>query len=165
MTLVQHALRNGVFSVSPRVIRADGLFDYANSIVAPDGSITKLLRLLPNQDGGYVGRSERPMGAVVGNPECCLVRMDIAADLGIEHGISDNKYMLDAFVTAWSAGKRNLYMPYATARLSTPRTLLDDENRQRVGFDLLSDLAGRALGDPSSNPAFDPFDPYYKLTK
>lgn len=165
LTLVQHALRNGVFSVSPRVIRADGLFDYANSIVAPDGSITKLLRLLPNQDGGYVGRSERPMGAVVGNPECCLVRMDIAADLGIEHGISDNKSMLDAFVTAWSAGKRNLYMPYATARLSTSRTLLDDENRQRVGFDLLSDLAGRALGDPSSNPAFDPFDPYYKLTK
>lgn len=165
LTLVQHALRNGVFSISPRVIRADGLFDYANSIVAPDGSITKLLRLLPNQDGGYVGRSERPMDAVVGNPECCLVRMDVAADLGIEHGISDNKSMLDAFVAAWDAGKRNLYMPYATARLSTPRTLLDDENRQRVGFDLLSDLAGRALGDPSSNPAFDPFDPYYKLTK
>ena len=165
LTLVQHALRNGVFSVSPRVIRADGLFDYANSIVAPDGTVTKLLTLLPSQDGGYVGRSERPMGAVVGNPECCLVRMDVAADLGIDHGISDNKSMLDAFVTAWSAGKRNLYMPYATARLSTPRTLLEDENCQRVDFDILSSLTERAFDDPSSNPAFNPFDPYYKLAK
>lgn len=165
LTLARHALRNGVFSVSPRVIRADGLFDYANSIVAPDGTVTKLLTLLPSQDGGYVGRSERPMGAVIGNPECCLIRMDFATDLGIEHGISDNKSMLDAFVTAWSAGKRNLYMPYATARLSTPRTLLDDENRQRVDFDLLSGLTGRAFDDPSSNPAFNPFDPYYKLAK
>ena len=165
LTLARHALRNGVFSVSPRVIRADGLFDYANSIVAPNGTVTKLLTLLPSQDGGYVGRSERPMGAVVGNPECCLVRMDVAADLGIDHGISDNKSMLDAFVTAWSAGKRNLYMPYATARLSTPRTLLEDENCQRVDFDILSSLTERAFDDPSSNPAFNPFDPYYKLAK
>lgn len=165
LTLVQHALRNGVFSVSPRVIRADGLFDYANSIVAPDGTVTKLLTLLPSQDGGYVGRSERPMDAAVGNPECCLVRMDVAADLGIEHGISNNKSMLDAFVTAWNSGKRNLYMPYATAHLSTPRTLLDDENRQRVDFNLLCSLKGRAFGDSSSNLAFNQFDPYYKLAK
>lgn len=165
LTLVQHALRNGVFSVSPRVIRADGLFDYANSIVAPDGTVTKLLTLLPSQDGGYVGRSERPMDAAVGNPECCLVRMDVAADLGIEHGISNNKSMLDAFVTAWNSGKRNLYMPYATAHLSTPRTLLDDENRQRVDFNLLCSLKGRAFDDSSSNLAFNQFDPYYKLAK
>ena len=165
LTLVQHALRNGVFSVSPRVIRADGLFDYANSIVAPDGSITKLLTLLPNQDGGYVGRSERPMGAVVGNPECCLVRMDIAAELGIEQMVPSAESMLDAFVNAWSKGKRNLYMPYATTRLGTPKTLLDINERRRVDSGFLRGLPGRIKVDPSSNPAFDPFDPYYKLTK
>ena len=165
LTLVQHALRNGVFSVSPRVIRADGLFDYANSIVAPDGSITKLLTLLPNQDGGYVGRSERPMGAVVGNPECCLVRMDIAAELGIEQMVPSAESMLDAFVNAWSKGKRNLYMPYATTRLGTPKTLLAINERRRVDSGFLRGLPGRIKVDPSSNPAFDPFDPYYKLTK
>lgn len=165
LTLVQHALRNGVFSISPRVIRADGLFDYANSIVAPDGSITKLLRLLPNQDGGYVGRSERPMGAVVGNPECCLVRMDIAAELGIKQMAPSTESMLDAFASAWSAGKRNLYMPYATARLSTTRTLLDEEERQGIDSGFLRGISGRIFHDPSSNPAFDPLDPYYKLTK
>lgn len=165
LTLVQHALRNGVFSVSPRVIRADGLFDYANSIVAPDGTITKLLRLLPNQDGGYVGRSERPMDAVVGNPECCLVRMDIAAELGIEQMVPSAESMLDAFVSAWSAGKRNLYMPYATARLSIQRTLLDIDERRRVDSGFLRGISGRIFRDPSSNPAFDPLDPYYKLTK
>ena len=165
LTLVQHALRNGVFSVSPRVIRADGLFDYANSIVAPDGSITKLLRLLPNQDGGYVGRSERPMGAVVGNPECCLVRMDIAAELGIEQMVPSTESMLDAFVSAWSDGKRNLYMPYATARLSAPRTLLDIDERQGIDSGFLKGISGRIFRDPSSNSAFDPLDPYYKLSK
>lgn len=165
LTLVQHALRNGVFSVSPRVIRADGLFDYANSIVAPDGTITKLLRLLPNQDGGYVGRSERPMDAVVGNPECCLVRMDIAAELGIEQMVPSAESMLDAFVSAWSAGKRNLYMPYATARLSIPRTLLDIDERRRADSGFLRGISGRIFRDPSSSPAFDPLDPYYKLTK
>ena len=165
LTLVQHVLRNGVFSVSPRVIRADGLFDYANSIVAPDETITKLLSLLPNQDGGYVGRSERPMGAVVGNPECCLVRMDIAKELGIKQMVSSTESMLDAFVSAWSAGKRNLYMPYATARLSTPKTLLDIDERRRVDSGFLRGLPGRIIADPSSNPAFDPFDPYYKLSK
>lgn len=165
LTMVQHATRNDVFSVSPRVIRADGLFDYANSIVAPDGTVTKLLTLLPSQDGGYVGRSERPMGAVVGNPECCLVRMDVAADLGIEHGISDNKSMFDAFVTAWSAGKRNLYMPYATAYLSTPRTLLDEEGRLGVHPYVSSASQGHAFRDPSSNPAFNPYDAYYKLNR
>lgn len=165
LTLVQHALRNGVFSVSPRVIRADGLFDYANSIVAPDGTITKLLRLLPNQDGGYVGRSERPMDAVVGNPECCLVRMDIATELGIEQLAPSAVSMLDAFVSAWSAGKRNLYMPYATARLSIQRTLLDIDERRRVDSGFLRGISGRIFRDPSSNPAFDPLDPYYKLTK
>lgn len=165
LTLVQHALRNGVFSVSPRVIRADGLFDYANSIVAPDGTITKLLRLLPNQDGGYVGRSERPMDAVVGNPECCLVRMDIAAELGIEQMVPNTEPMLDAFVSAWSAGKRNLYMPYATSRLGKPRTLLDKEERQGIDLGFLRGISGRIFRDPSSNLAFDPLDPYYKLTK
>lgn len=165
LTMVQHVTRNGVFSVSPRVIRADGLFDYANSIVAPDGTVTKLLTLLPSQDGGYVGRSERPMDAVVGNPECCLVRMDVAADLGIEHGISDNKSMLDAFATAWSAGKRNLYMPYATAYLSTPRTLLDEERRLGVHPYVSSASQEHAFRDPSSNPAFNPYDAYYKLNR
>lgn len=165
LTLVQHVLRNGVFSVSPRVIRADGLFDYANSIVAPDETITKLLRLLPNQDGGYVGRSERPMGAVVGNPECCLVRMDTAKEVGIKQMVPSTESMLDAFVSAWSAGKRNLYMPYATARLSTTRTLLDEEERQGIDSGFLRGISGRIFHDPSSNPAFDPLDPYYKLTK
>ena len=165
LTLAQHALRNGVFSVSPRVIRADGLFDYANSIVAPDGTVTKLLTLLPSQDGGFVGRSERPMDAVVGNTECCLVRMDIAAELGIKQMAPSTESMLDAFASAWNAGKRNLYMPYATARLSTTRTLLDEEERQGIDSGFLRGISGRIFHDPSSNPAFNPFDPYYKLGK
>ena len=165
LTMVQHAARSNVFSVSPRVIREDGLFDYANSIVAPDGTVTKLLTLLPNQDGGYVGRSERPMGAVVGNPECCLIRMDVAAELGIEHKISSNESLLDSFAVAWRAGKRNLYMPYATAHLSTPRTLLDGGDRRNIHPNITGDSQRRAFSDPSSNPAFDPFDPYYKLAK
>lgn len=165
LTMVQHAARSNVFSVSPKVLREDGLFDYANSIVAPDGTVTKLLVLLPNQDGGYVGRSERPMSAVVGNPECCLIRMDIAAELGIEHAISNNESLLNTFTTAWRAGKRNLYMPYATARLSAPRTLLDEEDRRSVHPYITGDSQRRGFSDPSSNPGFDLFDPYYKLAK
>lgn len=163
LALVQYAARPGVFSVSPRVIRQDGLFDYASSVVAPDGSVTRLLRFLPDEDGGYVGRSERPMDAVAGNPECCLVRLDVAHELGLSVGAPDAQPLLDAFVLAWSEGKKNVYLPYATARLAAPRSLLDELVRTRLSTPVARDVLSHGFSDPSFNPSFDAYDAYYKL--
>lgn len=163
-TLVSHAMRDNMFSVSPRVVRQDGLFDYANSVVAPNGTVLKLLTLLPEQDGGYVGRSERPMDAVVGNPECCLVRLDIAEKLGLDSEKLSSNGLLDAFAIAWARGKKNLYMPYATACLNSPKSLLREEPRA-LSPKVADELLGSGFRDPSFNPSFDQSGAYYKLHK
>lgn len=164
MTLVSHATRNDMFSVSPRVIRQDGLFDYANSVVTPNGLVLKLLELLPEQDGGYVGRSERPMDAVVGNPECCLVRLDIAEEIGLDPENMSSEDLLDAFAIAWNKGKKNLYMPYATARLNSPKSLLL-ENPQTLSAEVVEGELGGDFVDPSFSSSFSQSDGYYKLHK
>ena len=157
-------MRDNMFSVSPRVVRQDGLFDYANSVVAPNGTVLKLLTLLPEQDGGYVGRSERPMDTVVGNPECCLVRLDIAEKLGLDSEKLSSNGLLDAFAIAWARGKKNLYMPYATACLNSPKSLLREEPRA-LSPKVADELLGSGFRDPSFNPSFDQSDAYYKLHK
>ncbi len=163
LSLVQYAARPGMFSASPRVLRLDGLFDYASSIVAPDGTVTRLLRHLPAEDGGYVGRSERPMDNVVGNPECCLIRMDVAYELGFSIDLPSEQQLLDAFVLAWSKGKNNVYLPYATAHLIEPRSLLNAPNCPRLSDSVVTDILGSCFSDPSFNPSLNPYDGYYKL--
>lgn len=163
LSLVQYAARPGMFSASPRVLRLDGLFDYASSIVAPDGTVTRLLRHLPAEDGGYVGRSERPMDNVVGNPECCLIRMDVADELGFSIELPSEQQLLDAFALAWSKGKNNVYLPYATAHLIEPRSLLNAPNCPSLSDSVVADILGSRFSDPSFNPSLNPYDGYYKL--
>lgn len=163
LSLVQYVARPGMFSASPRVLRNDGLFDYASSIVAPDGTVTRLLRYLPGEDGGYVGRSERPMDNVVGNPECCLIRMDVADELGFSVDLLSEQQLLDAFALAWSKGKNNVYLPYATAHLVEPRSLLIAPNCHRLSASVVTEVLGSCFCDPSFSPSLNPYDAYYKL--
>ncbi len=164
MILISNATRDNVFSVSPRCIRQDGLFDYANSVVKADGSVIKLLALLPQEDGGYVGRSERPMSAVVGNLECCLVRLDLAEKAGVDAEGLTSENVLDVFALMWSLGKKNLYLPYATARLNSPRSLLKPDNAA-LSKQTVETLLYEGFVDPSFSPSFDQSDGYYKLRK
>lgn len=161
MTLVQNACQAGVFSVSPRVIRQDGLLDFAGAILSPAGEMVHLLRYLPQADGGYVGRAQRPYDALLGNPACSLVNW--AALGGADSRDLAERVRLDDFVRAYNEGRRNVFMPYATAHLNAPRTLLG-EDAPRLGNEQL--MAGFNLdeqGDPSHNSNFDPLSPYYKV--
>ena len=157
--LIETASTQNVFSVSPRVIRQDGLFDYANSILTPEGAVINLLRYLPSQDGGYVGRSERPYDALLGNPQCCAI------NLKDNRGRFNPKMPYYSFTAAYKNGLRNVYMPYATATLNHPQSLIEpnqvlSEVERNALFSLFEETE---LFDPSHSPCFNPRDGYYKL--
>lgn len=165
--LVGCASRDDVFSVAPRVVRLDGLLDYAGMVLRPDGSLGRMLRMLPEADGGYVGRAQRPYDATVVNPECCLVDLTELSGLGLVGGFSSRDYGLaEAFVRASHASLRNVFLPYATARLNVPRPVLEappsnPEDPSRL-LGLFPELVD---GDVSHNPNFDPWDGYYRLRR
>lgn len=158
--------RDDVFAAAPRVVRTDGLFDYAGMVVRPDGTLARLLRCLPEADGGYVGRAQRPYDACAVNPECCLVRADALGRLGLKGGFSSTGYTLvEAFSRAYAAGLRNVFYPYATAALNEPRPFFEGPADDLAGDPerLVSLFPELAQGDPSHNPNFDPWGEYYAL--
>lgn len=165
--LIARVSQNGVFAVAPRVLRDDDLFDYAGMIVCPDGTFRHLCRFVPEQDGGYVGRTERPYDAVVLNHECVLIDVETLKSLSLEGGFSTQRYVLaEVFARSFFVGLRNVYLPYATARLNAPRSLFDNEPAK----DELDDAArftelfpSLVNGDSSHNPNFDPWNGYYRL--
>lgn len=165
--LIARVAQDGVFAAAPRVLRDDDLFDYAGMIVCPDGTFRHLCRFVPEQDGGYVGRTERPYDAVALNHECVLIDVEALKSLSLEGGFSTQRYVLaEAFARSYYAGMRNAYLPYSTARLNAPRSLFDDEptgdelNDATRFINLFPDFAN---GDPSHNPNFDPWNGYYRL--
>lgn len=165
--MVSRASQPGVFAVSPRVVRDDGLLDYAGMIVRPDGTLRHLCRLLPSEDGGYVGRTQRPYDALVLNPECVLVNRLALAKLPLVNHFETLRYSLsDAFIRAYEAGLRNVYLPYATARLNVSGSLFDDKvdaSEQSDARMLLRLFPQLAFDDLSHNPNFDPRSGYYGL--
>lgn len=165
--MVSRASQPGVFAVSPRVVRDDGLLDYAGMIVRPDGTLGHLCRFLPGEDGGYVGRTQRPYDALVLNPECVLIDRRALAELPVDERFETLGYSLsDAFVRAYEAGLRNVYLPYATTRLNVGRSLFDEgtsATEQSDALRLLRLFPRLAHGDPSHNPNFSPWSGYYRL--
>lgn len=165
--LVGQACQPGVLSVSPRVVRADGLLDYAGMVVRPDGTLGHLLRYLPQEDGGYVGRAQRPYDATVVNPECCLVDAHALARLDLAGGFQTLEgALVEACLRGYVEGLRNVFLPYATARLGRPRTLVGaapgaDERADAVRLVELFPWVTR--GDPSHSPSFNPWNDYYRL--
>lgn len=166
-TLVANACRREVFAVSPKVVRGDGLLDYAGMLVHPDGSLGRLLRYLPVADGGYVGRTQRPYDASCLNAECCLVDVAELGRLGVDAGFNTVEHALaDACIRARTAGLLNVYMPYAEVRLGEVRPFMADEPSPEAREDarlLIERHPEYAAGDPSHNPNFDPWSLYYKL--
>ena len=165
--LVGQVFQPGVFSAAPRVLRADGLLDYAGMVVRPGGSLGHLLRYLPQDDGGYVGRAQRPYDALAVNPECCLVDARVLAGLPLTGGFETAGFFLaEAFARAYGRGLRNVYLPYATATLGSPRSLLGEDPTSaecRDAARLLGLFPELAAGDPSHSPNFDPWNGYYRL--
>lgn len=165
--LVANACRQEVFAVSPRVVREDGLLDYAGMIVLPNGALGRLLHLLPEQDGGYVGRAQRPYDSSVLNVGCCLVDLAKLRELGAGSEFETLEYQLADFcVMARERGWSNVFMPYATARYNVPVSAIGDEVGEGVARDVgrfLSMHPEFVYGDPSHNPNFDPWSLYYGL--
>lgn len=168
--LVSVACQHETFSVAPRVIRKDGLIDYAGMIVQPNGVLRHLLRYLPEADGGYVGRAQRPYDASVVNPECCIIRIDKLEFIDFHHTqFRTPRYTLaEIMVQAFLRGCRNVFLPYATALLNSDRSLLDDLDAPSP--EELEDAAqlirlhpSIKQGDPSHNQNFDCWDGYYKI--
>lgn len=166
-TLVGYASRPGTLCASPRVVRADGLLDYAGMVARPDGSLGHLLRYLPHDDGGYVGRALRPYDAAVVNAECCLVSARELAALPLEGGFSTLGHALaEATLLGRASGLASVYLPHATARLVSPRSLVPDAPCEAELADsarLLALFPQIADGDPSQSPNFDPWSGYYRL--
>lgn len=166
LSLVASVCREGVFSVSPKVTRTDGLLDYAGAIVSPRGAYIKMLHLLPEGDGGYVGRSQRPYDAFVVNPACCLFKL---GGMGYQDGMPPYEtweyQLLHVFAWAYERGLRNVYEPYACAVKSTGDSYLFDGASVSSHDEALFEDAFPCIdgGDPSHNPNFDPCSAYYAL--
>lgn len=165
--MVSRTSQSGVFAVSPRVVRDDGLLDYAGMIVRPDGALGHLCRFLPSEDGGYVGRTQRPYDALVLNSECVIIDQRALAGLPVDDRFETLGYSLSAaFIRAYQAGLRNVYLPYATARLNVGRSLFDEgmsASEQSDALRLLRLFPRLAHGDPSHNPNFSLWSGYYRL--
>lgn len=166
LSLVASVCREGVFSVSPKVTRPDGLLDYAGAIVSPKGAYIKMLHLLPEGDGGYVGRSQRPYDAFVVNPACCLFTLGVVGSLdGMPPYESWEYQLLHVFARAYERGLRNVYEPYACAVKGAGETYLIDDAPVSSCDEVLFEQAFPRIidGDPSHNPNFDPCSAYYAL--
>lgn len=166
LALIADVSRDDVFSVSPKVVRADGLLDFAGAILTPEGLQLKLLRLLPEADGGYVGRSQRPYDACVINPSCCMLRLD-AYDVNLlsPHFETWEYALLSEFIHAYFQGFLNVYDPHITVRQNKIKSYFIEESSYAFADAkrLLTSYPVLNGGDPSHNPNFDPFNAYYAL--
>lgn len=161
--------RDDVAAVAPKVIRKDGLVDYAGACMCPNGDMMYLNRFLPQDDGGYVGRAQRPYDGLVLNPDCFMVRKELLEAFLLEEERLGGTalWCLEMFAGFFAKGLRNVYTPFACLYESNHKTLLDygvndfDEEAQRSFVERCGGLI--AGGDPSHNPNFDAYSPYYKL--
>lgn len=165
-TLVANLQRDEVAAVSPRVVRKDGLIDYAGTLVLPDGTLGRLLYCIPEQDCGYVGRAQRPYDAAVLNGECCLLKVGQLLERGLNARFETVGYALaDYCVRQRELGKLNVYLPYATARLNVARSLVGADEDAATRQDKASFMSLHPelkAGDPSHSPNFDPWSLYYQ---
>lgn len=161
--------RPEVAAVSPRVLRCDGLVDYAGICMRPDGALMYMSRYLPSYDYAYVGRSRRPYDALVINHEFMMVRVADARRAG---GF-DASFETSAYASAclcMNLNKRDLstvFLASSQVSRALPATLLASSVGDTACEDrlLLAQRFGGLYeqGDPSHNPNFDPCSPYYRL--
>ncbi len=161
--------RAEVAAVSPQVLRADGLIDYAGLCIQPSGKLMYMSRYLPTNDYAYVGRSQRPYDALLVNHALLMLRVDDACRAGgFDASFETSAYASACLcMTLHQAGMLAVYL--ASVRFSQAATgsLL----ASTVGVHAVQDrdlLARRfgilyGQGDPSHNPNFDPESAYYRL--
>ncbi len=167
-TMLTWFARPEVFSVSPRVMRGDGLVESSGCLAVSDGSIVKIGKNLLWEDEAFLGRAVRPYDHLVVTDDACMVRLSaLEGWLDEAAGFDSLRYGLNALcVRAYESGMANVYCPFATARVEGPRTLAAQWNEVNDGD--CAAFAGRyadvlANGDPTHNPNFDPRSPYYRL--
>ena len=161
--------RAEVAAVSPQVLRADGLIDYAGLCIQPSGKLMYMSRYLPTNDYAYVGRSQRPYDALLVNHALLMLRVDDACRAGgFDASFETSAYASACLcMTLHQTGMLAVYL--ASVRFSQAATgsLL----ASTVGVHAVQDrdlLARRfgilyGQGDPSHNPNFDPESAYYRL--
>lgn len=160
--------RSDVAAVSPKLIRKDGLIDYAGICMCPNGDVMYMNRFLPASDGGYVGRAQRPYDSFLLNPDCFMVRKDILENYLNKIVCQDAvQWKIGLFAECFKESLRCVYTPFACLYDSEHKTLLDygliglnDEHRSFFTNQYESLIIE---GDPSHNPNFDPYSPYYRL--
>lgn len=167
--MLGYLARPEVFSVSPRVMRRDGLVESSGCLAAPDGSVIKLGKGLPWADEAFLGRAVRPYDHLVVSDDTCLVRTPLLATWLEEAATYDHPlYALNALAArAHEEGLLNVYSPFAEARLEGPRSLVVDwaePMAEDAGRFLQNHAALLTEGDPTHNPNFDPWSAYYKLS-
>lgn len=173
-TLLPFAQRPIGFAASPRTVRADGLHEWAGTIVLPNGRLAPAMRLLPRDDGGYLGRTHRPYDFSVLDPRCCLFDVAKARELVAASGDAMPAYrtleyqFADLCARAYESGRFNVFMPYAIAEVDGPAPVLLDEPDADAQADAEAFLAAHPqfrAGDPSHNPNFDPWQLYCRLNR
>lgn len=162
--------RSDVAAVSPKVIRKDGLVDYGGACVCPDGDVMYLNRFLPAEDHGYVGRVQRPYDAFVLNPACFMVRKELLEEYLSGDALKGaRRWGIGLFAECFKMNLRCVYTPFASLRDTQHKTLLDYGVAEFQPEDrlLLLQRYGELFsgGDPSHNPNFDPYSPYYRLRR
>lgn len=167
--LLACVLADDVLGASPRVARLDGLTDYANCHVRPDGTIGRLLRFIPACDGAYSNLAWFPYDASVLNSELCAVSLSCLCDVGVDWGYVSLEYQLgDVSLRARERGLRSLYYPRSIARLNVARTVLGDAPLPPPPADVCRLIGGHpeyAEWDRSSNPNLDPWGAYFGLRR
>lgn len=162
-------LADDVLGASPRVTRLDGLTDYANCHVRPDGTIGRLLRFIPACDGAYANMALFPYDASVLNSELCAISLSRLREIGINWAYASLEYQLaDVSLRARERGMRSLYNPRSIAKLNVTRTVLGDAPLPAPEADVYRFIGGHpeyAEWDRSGNPNFDPWSAYFGLRR
>ena len=167
-TMMGYFSRDEVFSVSPRVLRADGLVESSGCIVAPDGEIIKLGRGLPVADPGYIGRLVKPCNRIAVSEDFLIMKASLLRKyINDLENYTSMLYMLnDSTVRAYINGLLNVYTPFACVKLAKQRSLIADgkpvaENDRGIFVERYRSVFG--AGDPTHNKNFDPYSPYFTL--
>ncbi|WP_283170279.1 glycosyltransferase [Curtanaerobium respiraculi] len=170
-TMAGYFQRPEVTCVSPHMLRADGLHDYAGSCVCPDGNILALNRFLPGEDGGYVGRAHRPHDYCAINPACFMTRTSSLHGFARQNNpFAGASYQIARyFIEQHAQGNLNVYTPFATVQLTGFPSLLEyglirGKPAERKAFaDRFHELFPK--GDPMHDPNFAAYSPYYRLNR
>ncbi|WP_165248594.1 glycosyltransferase family 2 protein [Adlercreutzia sp. ZJ141] len=161
--------RADVFGVSPRVVRNDGLVDYAGILVTPEGRLLRQNRFLPAVDSGYIGRAKKSCDSFVLNPELCIFRTLSLQDLDVDDRFQTQEYLIaDVCAQQWEKGRLAVFSPLAEAILQQPRSMLRMSGLGEASddADLFLEKWSRVMPegmDPSYNRNLDPRSAYYRL--